>query len=206
MTKIKICGLRRLRDIEAVNAARPDFAGFVVEVPGSRRSVDKRELRELAGRLEEGILSVGVFVNAPPELVAELLEEGTLDLAQLHGQEDEIYMAELRRLTEKPLIQAFSIQTGQDAEQALESRADYLLLDQGRGGTGQTFDWSLLPEINRPFFLAGGLGEENLERAIRQVRPWAVDLSSSLETDGQKDPEKILRAVELVRRLNRQQN
>ena len=202
MTKIKICGLRRLRDIEAVNAARPDFAGFVVEVPGSRRSVDKRELRELAGRLKEGILSVGVFVNAPPELVAELLEEGTLDLAQLHGQEDEIYMAELRRLTEKPLIQAFSIQTGQDAEQALESRADYLLLDQGRGGTGQTFDWSLLPEINRPFFLAGGLGEENLERAIRQVRPWAVDLSSSLETDGQKDPEKILRAVDLVRRLN----
>lgn len=202
MTKIKICGLRRPRDIEAVNAARPDFAGFVVEVPGSRRSVDKRELRELAGRLEEGILSVGVFVNAPPELVAELLEEGTLDLAQLHGQEDEIYMAELRRLTEKPLIQAFSIQTGQAAEQALESRADYLLLDQGRGGTGQTFDWSLLPEINRPFFLAGGLGEENLERAIRQVRPWAVDLSSSLETDGQKDPEKILRAVDLVRRLN----
>ena len=206
MTKIKICGLRRPQDIEAVNAARPDFAGFVVEVPGSRRSVDKRELRELAGRLEEGILSAGVFVNAPPELVAELLEEGTLDLAQLHGQEDEIYMAELRRLTEKPLIQAFSIQTGQDAEQALESRADYLLLDQGRGGTGQTFDWSLLPEINRPFFLAGGLGEENLERAIRQVRPWAVDLSSSLETDGQKDPEKILRAVDLVRRLNRQQN
>lgn len=202
MTKIKICGLRRPQDIEAVNAARPDFAGFVVEVPGSRRSVDKRELRELAGRLEEGILSVGVFVNALPELVAELLEEGTLDLAQLHGQEDEIYMAELRRLTEKPLIQAFSIQTGQDAEQALESRADYLLLDQGRGGTGQTFDWSLLPEINRPFFLAGGLGEENLERAIRQVRPWAVDLSSSLETDGQKDPEKILRAVDLVRRLN----
>ncbi len=202
MTKIKICGLRRPQDIEAVNAARPDFAGFVVEVPGSRRSVDKRELRELAGRLEEGILSVGVFVNAPPELVAELLEEGTLDLAQLHGQEDEIYMAELRRLTEKPLIQAFSIQTGQDTEQALESRADYLLLDQGRGGTGQTFDWSLLPEINRPFFLAGGLGEENLERAIRQVRPWAVDLSSSLETDGQKDPEKILRAVDLVRRLN----
>lgn len=206
MTKIKICGLRRPQDIEAVNAARPDFAGFVVEVPGSRRSVDKRELRELAGRLKEGILSVGVFVNAPPELVAELLEEGTLDLAQLHGQEDEIYMAELRRLTEKPLIQAFSIQTGQDAEQALESRADYLLLDQGRGGTGQTFDWSLLPEINRPFFLAGGLGEENMERAIRQVRPWAVDLSSSLETDGQKDPEKILRAVDLVRRLNRQQN
>ena len=202
MTKIKICGLRRPQDIEAVNAARPDFAGFVVEVPGSRRSVDKRELRELAGRLKEGILSVGVFVNAPPELVAELLEEGTLDLAQLHGQEDEIYMAELRRLTEKPLIQAFSIQTGQDAEQALESRADYLLLDQGRGGTGQTFDWALLPEINRPFFLAGGLGEENLERAIRQVRPWAVDLSSSLETDGQKDPEKILRAVDLVRRLN----
>lgn len=206
MTKIKICGLRRPQDMEAVNAARPDFAGFVVEVPKSRRSVDRKELRELAGRLEGGILSVGVFVDAPAEFVAELLDEGTLDLAQLHGHEDEAYMEKLRRLTDKPLIQAFSIQTEADAQKALGSSADYLLLDQGRGGTGQTFDWSLLPEIDRPFFLAGGLGEENLEQAIRQVKPWAVDLSSSLETDGQKDPEKIRRAVELVRRPGRQQN
>ena len=202
MTKIKICGLRSLRDIEAVNAAGPDFAGFVVEVPGSRRSVDRRELRELAGKLGKEIISAGVFVNAPAELVAELLEEGTLGVAQLHGQEDAAYIRRLRRLTDKPLIQAFSIRTKEDVRRALESEADYLLFDQGSGGTGLTFDWSLILEVTRPFFLAGGLGEENLEEAVLKVRPWAVDLSSRLETDGRKDPEKIRRAAELVRRLN----
>ena len=202
MTKIKICGLRSLRDIEAVNAAGPDFAGFVVEAPGSRRSVDRRELRELAGKLGKEIISAGVFVNAPAELVAELLEEGTLGVAQLHGQEDAAYIRRLRRLTDKPLIQAFSIRTKEDVRRALESEADYLLFDQGSGGTGLTFDWSLILEVTRPFFLAGGLGEGNLEKAVLKVRPWAVDLSSSLETDGRKDPEKIRRAVELVRRLN----
>lgn len=202
MTKIKICGLRSLRDIEAVNAAGPDFAGFVVEVPGSRRSVDRRELRELAGKLGKEIISAGVFVNAPAELVAELLEEGTLGVAQLHGQEDAAYIRRLRRLTDKPLIQAFSIRTKEDVRRALESEADYLLFDRGSGGTGLTFDWSLILEVTRPFFLAGGLGEGNLEKAVLKVRPWAVDLSSSLETDGRKDPEKIRRAAELVRRLN----
>ena len=202
MTKIKICGLRSLRDIEAVNAAGPDFAGFVVEAPGSRRSVDRRELRELAGKLGKEIISAGVFVNAPAGLVAELLEEGTLGVAQLHGQEDAAYIRRLRRLTDKPLIQAFSIRTKEDVRRALESEADYLLFDQGSGGTGLTFDWSLILEVTRPFFLAGGLGEENLEEAVLKVRPWAVDLSSRLETDGRKDPEKIRRAAELVRRLN----
>ena len=202
MTKIKICGLRSLRDIEAVTAAGPDFAGFVVEAPGSRRSVDRRELRELAGKLGKEIISAGVFVNAPAELVAELLEEGTLGVAQLHGQEDAAYIRRLRRLTDKPLIQAFSIRTKEDVRRALESEADYLLFDQGRGGTGLTFDWSLILEVTRPFFLAGGLGEGNLEKAVLKVRPWAVDLSSSLETDGRKAPEKIRRAAELVRRLN----
>lgn len=199
MTRIKICGLRRPQDIEAVNRAGPDFAGFVVEVPGSRRSVSREELRSLAGGLKKEILAVGVFVNAPSELVAELLEEGTIQLAQLHGQEDEAYLRRLRKWTDKPLIQAFSIRTEEDARRALSSTADYLLFDQGNGGTGRSFDWSLLPEISRPFFLAGGLGEDNLAEAIRQVRPWAVDLSSSLETGGLKDPEKIRRAVELVR-------
>ena len=202
MTKIKICGLRSLRDIEAVNAAGPDFAGFVVEAPGSRRSVYRRELRELAGKLGKEIISAGVFVNAPAELVAELLEEGTLGVAQLHGQEDAAYIRRHRRLTDKPLIQAFSIRTKEDVRRALESEADYLLFDQGSGGTGLTFDWSLILEVTRPFFLAGGLGEENLEEAVLKVRPWAVDLSSRLETDGRKDPEKIRRAAELVRRLN----
>lgn len=156
----------------------------------------------MAKKLRKEIFSVGVFVDASPDLVAELLEEGTIHMAQLHGQEDEDYIFCLRQLTDKPLIQAFSIQTEGDVGRALESTADYLLFDQGRGGTGESFDWGLLPELSRPFFLAGGLGERNLEQAVRRVKPWAVDVSSSLETEGKKDPEKIRRIVELAHGLD----
>lgn len=201
MAKIKICGLKRPEDIEAVNEAKPDFAGFVIEVPQSSRRVSREQVRMLSKMLEQEIDAVGVFVNAPEELVAELLNEGTLSLAQLHGQEDEAYIKRLRALTDRPLIQAFSIRSGADIERALQSSADYLLLDQGGGGTGKPFDWSLVPEIERPFFLAGGLGTANLRQAISQVRPWAVDLSSSLETEGYKDAEKIRQAVALTRGL-----
>lgn len=203
MTKIKICGLTRTADIRAVNEARPDFAGFVIEVPRSRRNVSAEQVRGLVKNLSNEIRAVGVFVNAPLELVAGLLNDGTLALAQLHGAEDEAYIRKLRELTDKPLIQAFSIRTKADIERALESSADYLLLDQGGGGTGECFDWSLVPELTRPFFLAGGLGADNLEEAIRRVSPWAVDLSSSLEIDGQKDPARIREAVEQVRRLGK---
>ena len=120
-------------------------------------------------------------------------------MAQLHGNENEDYIRRLREMTEKPLIKAFSIRKAQDVEKACQSSADYILLDQGSGGTGKTFDWSLIPRISRPFFLAGGLGTGNLKQAICQVHPWAVDLSSSLETDGFKDPEKMKKAVEIVR-------
>lgn len=202
MTRIKICGLKRPEDIKAVNEARPDYAGFVIEVPKSRRNVSGDEVRRLVKDLSKQIQAVGVFVNAPVEQVAELLNEGTLAMAQLHGNEDEAYIRELRQRTEKPLIQAFSIRTAEDMERALGSSADYLLLDRGGGGTGQCFDWSLVPELTRPCFLAGGLGIGNLEEAISRVKPWAVDLSSSLETDGVKDPEKIRAAVELVRKIN----
>lgn len=218
MTKIKICGLSRFQDIEAVNEAQPDFAGFVIEVPGSSRNVTENQARRLVQRLSARVQAVGVFVNAPAEQVAELLEEGTLAMAQLHGQEDEAYIRKLRKRTGKPLIQAFSVRSAEDVKRAFRSTADYLLLDQGRGGTGKAFDWSLLgtealreeavweidPDTKnriwrRPFFLAGGLGEHNLLQAVSQVGPWAVDLSSSLETDGRKDARKIKRAVELVR-------
>ena len=204
MTRIKICGLARPEDIEAVNEAGPDFAGFVVEVPGSRRSVSREELKILAGSLRKEIKGVGVFVDAPEEMVAGLLNEGTIALAQLHGREDEAYIGRLRKLTDKPLIQAFSIKTEQDMERALRTTADYLLLDQGKGGTGQVFDWSLIRGIRRPWFLAGGIGEQNLRQAVLQIRPWAVDLSSSLETDGRKDPEKIRRVMELMKKLRRE--
>lgn len=201
MTRIKICGLKRREDILAVNEARPDYCGFVIEVPKSSRCVSRDQVRELTKGLVPEILPVGVFVNAPAELPAQLLNEGTLAVAQLHGKEDETYIRRLRELTDKPLIQAFSIRNAEDIRRACASSADYILLDQGGGGTGKTFDWNLVPEIERPYFLAGGLGVGNLEQAIRELNPWAVDLSSSLEIDGKKDPGRIREAVRIVRSL-----
>ena len=199
-TKIKICGLRRREDILAVNEAKPDYCGFIVEYPKSRRSIDRTTLRELVRGLREKIIPVGVFVNAPKELVAELLEEGTIQIAQLHGQESQEYIQELKVLTEKPLIQAFSIKSKEDVERARESVADYILLDQGSGGTGKVFDWSLVGEVGRPYFLAGGLDVENLREAIGLLHPWAVDLSSSVETEKRKDPMKIRQVVDIVKK------
>ena len=199
--KIKICGLRRREDILAVNEAKPDYCGFIIEFPSSFRSVTADEVRELVEELDPEIRPVGVFVNAPMELVRTLLDDGTLALAQLHGQEDESYIRELKTYTDRPIIKAFSIKTTEDIEKALQSPANYILLDQGGGGTGKTFDWSLIPEIRRPFFLAGGIGAANLEQAIREIRPYAVDLSSSVETEKWKDPAKIRQVVDIVRKL-----
>lgn len=200
-TKIKICGLRRREDILAVNEAKPDYCGFIIEFPSSFRSVTADEVRELVKELDPEIRPVGVFVNAPMELVRTLLDDGTLALAQLHGQEDESYIRELKTYTDKLIIKAFSIKTAEDIEKALQSPADYILLDQGGGGTGKTFDWSLIPEIQRPFFLAGGIGASNLGQAIREIHPYAVDLSSSVETEKRKDPMKIRQVVDIVREI-----
>ena len=199
--KIKICGLRRRKDILAVNEAKPDYCGFIIEFPSSFRSVTADEVRELVKELDPEIRPVGVFVNAPMELVRTLLDDGTLALAQLHGQEDESYIRELKTYTDKLIIKAFSIKTTEDIEKALQSPADYILLDQGGGGTGKTFDWSLIPEIQRPFFLAGGIGTSNLGQAIREIHPYAVDLSSSVETEKRKDPMKIRQVVDIVREI-----
>ena len=201
MTKIKICGLRTREDIAAVNAAKPDFAGFIVEYPRSFRSVSAEEVKALSAGLSGEIIPVGVFVNAPLELVTGLLECGAIRMAQLHGQEDEAYLGTLRSYTDQPLIRAFSVGSREDAELALTSTADYILLDQGGGGTGKTFDWSLVPGISRPYFLAGGLGAENLRRAVETLHPWAVDVSSGVETERRKDPQKIRETVQLVRSL-----
>ena len=200
-TKIKIGGLRRREDILAVNEAKPDYCGFIIEFPSSFRSVTADEVRELVKELDPEIRPVGVFVNAPMELVRTLLDDGTLALAQLHGQEDESYIRELKTYTDKLIIKAFSIKTAEDIEKALQSSADYILLDQGGGGTGKTFDWSLIPEIQRPFFLAGGIGTSNLGQAIREIHPYVVDLSSSVETEKRKDPMKIRQVVDIVREI-----
>ena len=197
-TKIKICGLKRPEDITYVNEAKPDYCGFIIEFPKSSRNVTGALVRELTAKLNPDIIPVGVFVNVAPERVEELLLDGTIHIAQLHGQEDEAYIRRIQKNTGHQVIKVFSVKTAQDIENALKSPADYILLDQGGDGTGQTFDWSLIPEIDRPFFLAGGLGADNLETAVRTIHPYAVDLSSSVETDGMKDRDKILKAVQLV--------
>lgn len=197
-TKIKICGLKCPEDIAYVNEAKPDYCGFIIEFPKSSRNVTGDQVRSLTAELGKNIIPVGVFVNAAPERVEELLLDGTIRIAQLHGQEDDDYIRRIQKNTGSQVIKAFSVKTAQDIELALKSPADYILLDQGGGGTGQTFDWSLIPEIKRPFFLAGGLGPDNLEQAVDMIRPYAVDLSSSVETDGVKDRSKILEAVNLV--------
>ena len=170
-TKIKICGLKRPEDITYVNEAKPDYCGFIIEFPKSSRNVTGVQVRELTARLASDIIPVGVFVNAALERVEKLLLDGIIHIAQLHGQEDETYIRRIQKNTGHQVIKAFSVKTAQDIENALKSPADYILLDQGGGGTGQTFDWSLIPEIDRPFFLAGGLGTENLETAVRTIHP-----------------------------------
>lgn len=195
--KIKICGLRRQEDISYVNRALPDFAGFIINFPKSHRSCSTDEVRALREKLDERILPVGVFVDENPRIVAGLLNEGTIALAQLHGSETPEMIRWLQKETNRPVIKVFKIRTGEDIEEALQSPADYILLDQGYGG-GQTFDWDLVPRIERPWFLAGGLNSENMREAIQQLRPWAVDLSSSVEIDKKKDEQLILQAVRVA--------
>jgi len=200
MTKIKICGLRRPEDIAYVNEAKPDFAGFIIDVPKSRRNVPREKVRELTALLSPEILPVGVFVNAPMETILSLVTDGTLKAVQLHGQESQSYLEELKKQVAVPLIRAFSIRSPEDLTEAEKSPADFVLLDNGAGGTGETFDWSLLSSFDRPFFLAGGLRLENITEAVSRFHPYALDLSSGAETDGYKDKEKIIAAVAAVRR------
>ena len=200
MTRIKICGLSRPCDVAFVNEARPDWCGFIIDFPRSHRSVTPREALALRRQLAPGIVPVGVTVDQPVEAVAALLREGVVDVAQLHGTEDEFYLAALRTLAPgHPLWKAFTLRTPNDLTAALASSADMILLDSSKG-TGQTFDWSLLRGVARPFLLAGGLTPENIPRAVRAVHPWGVDLSSGVETDRRKDRDKILAAVAAARK------
>lgn len=198
MTKIKLCGLTRPEDIAAANALEPDFVGFVF-APKSRRYVTGEQAGTLRKQLSPTIQAVGVFVDEEPERVAALLEEGIIDLAQLHGREDEGYLERLRALTEKPIIQAFPIKTPKDLERAQASSADNILLDSG-AGTGIPFDWTLLKNFRRPYFLAGGLGPDNVAQAIRTLHPWGVDVSSGIETGGVKDFHKMAAFAAAVRK------
>ena len=194
--KIKICGLFRDIDIDYVNEAAPDFIGFVFAK--SRRQVSMEWAKAMRPRLRAEITPVGVFVNESLVNVAQLLNNNIIDMAQLHGAETEQYIKELKSLTNKPIIKAVRVLSREDIEGAQDTVADFLLLDNGHGGTGESFDWSLVSKVKKPFFLAGGLKVDNIEQAIAATNPYAADLSSGVETDGIKDRDKIL---EIVRRM-----
>ena len=198
MTKIKLCGLMRPEDAEAANELKPDFAGLVFW-ERSRRFVDRDQAKLLRQILEPSIPVVGVFVDQPMDRILELLDQDILQMAQLHGHESEEELNYLKVRSGRPVIRAVKVRSEKDLLFARHSAADYILLDNGTG-TGETFDWTLMDDrLARPIFLAGGLNEENVKDAICRYHPYAVDVSSGIETEGRKDPEKMKRFVRAVR-------
>ncbi|MGN0486657.1 MAG: phosphoribosylanthranilate isomerase [Acutalibacteraceae bacterium] len=201
MTKIKLCGLTRPCDIENANTLGADYIGFVF-AEKSRRYICPENAAGLKALLRPEIAAVGVFVNEEISRVAETANCGIIDWIQLHGQEDESYIHALRKLTDRLILQAFSIRTNDDILAAERSSADFVLLDSPGGGTGRAFDWTLLKNVKRDYFLAGGLGAGNVGEAVRTLRPFAVDVSSGIETDGLKDQKKMADFVSAVRKEN----
>ena len=209
MVKLKICGMRRAEDIEMANSYKPDYIGFVFAE--SPRKVSYEQAKELSDLLSEDIVPVGVFVNEHMKLIVDLFKDGIIEMAQLHGDEDEKYIRNLKDKSieetgkQIPVINAIEIKDGADYNDELlkwrDSASDYFILDSGKG-SGKTFDWSLIDKESEFFknsiFLAGGLNSENLALAIEEFNPFAVDLSSSVETDGFKDEKKIKEIIEIM--------
>lgn len=203
MTKIKICGLRREIDIRYANECLPDYIGFVFAE--SRRQIEPAAAAKLRARLDPRVQAAGVFVNQEISLITGLYRGGVIDMAQLHGDEDEDYITALRAAA-VPVVRAVAAGA---AIAAPETSADFLLFDAApagsgfRGGAGRTFDWRILrdirPRVSRPFFLAGGLTADNLAAAIQLLRPYGVDLSSGVESGGWKDLVKMRAVVEITR-------
>ena len=219
MLKLKICGMRRPEDIEMANRHKPDYIGFVFA--DSPRKVSYEQAKELSELLSDAIVPVGVFVNEHIKLIVDLFKDGIIEMAQLHGDEDENYIKNLKAKSleqtgsEIPVINAIEIRdTDDDADDCddtedinynkrllewRDSVSDYFILDSGKG-SGKTFNWELVDSeiLSKPFFLAGGLNSENLSSAIEEFNPFAVDLSSSVETDGFKDEKKIKEIIEII--------
>ena len=198
MVKVKICGIRRMEDIEIVNRYKPDYIGFVFA--DSKRRVSHDLAYELKLNLDSDIISVGVFVDASLDEILKLFDEGVIEMAQLHGSESEEYILTLKEKTnsELKIIKAIEMSEDVDLLEYNNSYADYLLLDSGKG-SGKTFDWSLIEsDLNKEFFLAGGLDISNISDAIKEFDPYAIDLSSSLEIDGFKDESKIKELMEAI--------
>ncbi len=198
-SRVKLCGLKREEDILAANSILPDFIGFVF-AKKSRRYVDYETADSLKKLLNPQIKAVGVFVNEDMDAVIKALNDGIIDMAQLHGDEDEAYIKSIKDTTGKPVIKAVKVNSREDVVNARASIADYVLLDAG-DGSGNTFDWNIITDMGRDYFLAGGLSIENVADAINTLSPFAVDVSSGIETDGVKDEKKMKEFVSLVRRI-----
>ncbi len=203
--QIKICGLTRPEDIKAVNTWKPDYAGFVF-APG-KRQLSPSAARVLRDLLLPEIPSVGVFVNSPREEILSLVRDHTIGLVQLHGDENEDYIKSLKEQLDfpVPIIKAVRVRSKKEIDEAGHLPADFLLFDtyskDSYGGSGRTFDWTMIPDIEKPWFLAGGLGASNIKEALK-TNAFCLDLSSSVETEGLKDPEKIKELIPLVRSEN----
>lgn len=202
MTKIKICGIRRLQDVELLNVLKPDYAGFVF-APG-KRQVTLAEAAELRRYLNPAICPVGVFADAPAEVIIRAVLSQTICSVQLHGKETAEQVAALKRQLPAAvsIIKAICMEAENSPELWQDSKADYLLLDAGTGGLGVTFNHSLIPnggKLRKPWFLAGGMAPDNVRTAIRSFHPFGIDVSSGVETDGYKDPEKTRSMIRRVR-------
>lgn len=190
MAKIKICGLRRTEDIRYVNELKPNYIGFIL-TPGFKRSITADTAKALKAELDTGIEAVGVFVDDDAGRINKFIAEGIIDLVQLHGKESPLYCAEINA----PVIKYFKPDM---FDKINDYDTAYFLFDSGTG-TGKTFDWSKIPQTKKPFFLAGGLNPQNIPKAIDEVNPYCIDVSSAVETDGVKDYNKIKQIMECVR-------
>ena len=217
--KVKMCGISKVETIPAVVEAKPDYMGLVFAPSKRQVTVDQaktlvKELhKQYTKRYNNGaeqsnndeIKTVGVFVNETLDNLVSIATEANLDVVQLHGDEDEAFIQSLKERTNVEVWKAVQIRSAADAEAWIDSRADMLLFDayhkDERGGTGEVFDWSCLDEFERPFMLAGGIDSTNVARAIRTVRPYGIDISSGIETDGVKDDEKIKAFTNIVRTI-----
>ena len=220
MIRTKFCGIKRPEDIQMVNRLHPEYIGFVF-FKKSKRNVEPERARSLKEKLDPGIKAVGVFVDEKPEFIAELVSESIIDIIQLHGNEDEKYIGQLRELTDAKIIKAFQIRDnaqnkadvnpkpqnsesdsrgqGMVIDAINTSTADMVLVDTGQG-TGTAFNWKVLEKIQRPYFLAGGINTDNIIEAVNEIKPFAIDVSSGIETDGVKDEEKMKTIIEAVRK------
>lgn len=188
-----------MEDIEIVNKYKPDYIGFVFA--DSKRQVSHELASQLKANLSSDIVSVGVFVDADYSEILSLYDNGVIEIAQLHGLESEDYIKYLKENTNDGLkiIKAIEMSENEDLSEYDDSAADYLLLDSGKG-SGKTFDWHLIrSDLKKEFFLAGGINSDNVIEAVEQFNPFAIDLSSSLETDGYKDENKIKEIMEVIR-------